>query len=327
MMVAVYHKEAEFSMVRNEFTFPSADGKTQLHGVEWLPEGGVRAVLQISHGVSEYILRYESLAEYLTARSFAVVGHDHLGHGGSVAPGGTRLYFGPKGSWNRVAEDLHTCRQRIRERFPGAPCFLLGHSMGSFLARTDLIRHPGAAEGVILMGTGQMSPVLVAGGQMIAALEERRVGERSSSPLVMQLAFGAYNKKFAPNRTAFDWLSRSTDNVDRYLSDPLCGGNPTIGLFREMLGGIHFITRPANLKNMDPRVPVLFLSGEQDPVGDCGKGVKRAFESFRRAGVRDVRCKLYPGMRHEILCEAERETVFQDIFDWLSARLPAPAVL
>ena len=310
-------------MVRNEFAFPSADGRTRLHGVEWLPEGDVRAVLQISHGVSEYILRYEPLAEYLTARGFAVAGHDHLGHGTSVPPGGTRLYFGPKGSWFRVAEDLSTRRKLIRERFPSVPCFLLGHSMGSFLARTDLIRHPGAVEGAILMGTGQMSPALLAGGRAVAALESRRVGEQSSSPLVMRLAFGAYNKKFAPNRTAFDWLSRNPDNVDRYLADPLCGGNPTIGLFREMLDGIHFITQPGNLKKMDPNVPILFISGEQDPVGDCGKGVKRAFEAFRRAGVRDVTCKLYPDLRHEILCEAERETVCRDLFQWLSARLPA----
>lgn len=310
-------------MVRNEFTFRSADGKTQLHGVEWLPEGDVRAVLQISHGVAEYILRYEPLAEYLTARGFAVAGHDHLGHGTSVPSGGTRLYFGPKGSWFWVAEDLNTRRNLIREQFPNVPCFLMGHSMGSFLARTDLIRHPGAVEGAILMGTGHMTPALLAGGRAIAALEARRIGLEHSSPLVERLAFGAYNKKFAPNRTAFDWLSRNPDNVDRYLSDPLCGGSPTVGLFREMLGGIRFITQPDNLKKMDPHVPILFISGDQDPVGDCGKGVKRAFEAFRRAGVQDVTCKLYPGLRHEILCEAEWETVFQDLFQWLSAKLPA----
>ena len=315
-------------MVRHEFTFPSSDAATQLHAAEWLPEEptAIRAVLQISHGVSEYILRYEPLAQYLTERGFAVAGHDHLGHGGSVPTGGTRLYFGPKGSWNQVAEDLRVRRQLIRSRFPGIPCFLLGHSMGSFLARTDLIRHPGEVEGAILMGTGQMSPVLLAGGTAIAALEAHRLGEARSSPLVEKLAFGAYNKRFAPNRTAFDWLSRDLDNVDRYIADSQCGGSPTIGLFREMLSGIRFITRQENVAKMDLRIPVLFLSGEMDPVGDCGKGVRRAYESFRRAGVQDVTCKLYPGLRHEILCEAERETVFQDLFDWISARL-SPSVL
>lgn len=309
-------------MVRNEFTFPSADGRTAIHAVEWLPEGDVRAVLQISHGVAEYILRYEPFAEYLTARGFAVAGHDHLGHGGSVAEGAARLYFGPRGSWSWVVDDLYTRRQLAGKRFPGVPCFLLGHSMGSFLARTYLIRYPGTVDGAVLMGTGQQSPALIAGGKAVAAAESARIGEDRASPLVEKLAFGAYNKRFAPNRTANDWLSVSTENVDRYLADPLCGGTPTSGLFREMLGGLTFIAKPENLKRMNLNTPVLFISGEMDPVGDCGRGVKKAFRSFQKAGVRDVSLQLYPELRHEILCEDCRETVYGNIFQWLEARIP-----
>lgn len=309
-------------MVRNEFTFPSADGRTAIHAVEWLPDGDVRAVLQISHGVAEYILRYEPFAEYLTARGFAVAGHDHLGHGGSVAEGAARLYFGPRGSWSWVVDDLYTRRQLAGKRFPGVPCFLLGHSMGSFLARTYLIRYPGTVDGAVLMGTGQQSPALIAGGKAVAAAESARIGEDRASPLVEKLAFGAYNKRFAPNRTANDWLSVSTENVDRYLADPLCGGTPTSGLFREMLGGLTFIAKPENLKRMNLNTPVLFISGEMDPVGDCGRGVKKAFRSFQKAGVRDVSLQLYPELRHEILCEDCRETVYGDIFQWLEARIP-----
>ena len=259
-------------MVRNEFTFPSADGKTAVHAVEWLPEGRPRAVLQISHGVAEYILRYEPLAEYLTARGFAVGGHDHLGHGGSVAPGGARLYFGPKGSWNWVVDDLYTRYNLLKRQFPDIPLFLLGHSMGSFLARTYLIRYPGTVDGCIIMGTGQMSAALVAAGRAVAALERRRVGEDQTSPVVDKLAFGAYNKRFAPNRTGFDWLSLNEENVDRYISDPLCGGNASIGLFREMLGGLRFIARPENLKKMNANTPILFISGAMDPVGTVARG-------------------------------------------------------
>ena len=310
-------------MVRNEFTFLSADGKTPIHAVEWLPEGPVRAVLQISHGVAEYILRYEPFAAYLTERGFAVVGHDHLGHGASVAEGAPRLYFGPKGSWDWVVEDLYTRRCLAGKRFPGVPYFLLGHSMGSFLARTYLIRYPGTVDGAILMGTGQMAPAVIAGGKAVAAEETLRVGEDQSSPLVQELAFGAYNKRFAPNRTEFDWLSVNSDNVDRYIQDPLCGGNPTIGLFREMLGGLRFIAKPENLRKMNLNTPILFISGEMDPVGDCGKGVKRAYESFRKAGVRSVFLKLYPELRHEILNEDGRETVDGDILQWLESRVPA----
>ena len=195
-------------------------------------------------------------------------------------------------------------------------------SMGSFLARTYLIRYPGTVQGAILMGTGQMSPALVAAGRTIAAREIRKVGEDHSSPVVMKLAFGAYNKRFAPNRTAFDWLSLDTGNVDRYLKDPLCGENPTVGLFREMLSGIAFITKGANLKKMNMNTPILFISGAQDPVGDCGKGVERAAASFRRAGARDVTVKLYPELRHELLQEAEAPQVCEDLYQWLSSKLP-----
>lgn len=312
-------------MVRNEFTFPSAGGGTAIHAVEWLPEGDARAVLQISHGVAEYILRYELFAEYLTARGFAVVGHDHLGHGDSVAEGAARLYFGPKGSWNRVVDDIYTRRQLAGKRFPGVPYFLLGHSMGSFLARTYLIRYPGTVDGAVIMGTGQQSPALIAGGKAVAAAESARIGEDKASPLVEKLAFGAYNKRFAPNRTANDWLSVSEENVDRYLEDPLCGGTPTSGLFREMLGGLTFVARPENLRKMNLNTPILFISGEMDPVGDCGRGVRKAYRSFQRAGVRDVSLKLYPELRHEILCEDCKETVFADIFQWLDEKVPVHA--
>lgn len=310
-------------MVRNEFTFPSADGKTDIHAVEWLPEGQPKAVLQISHGVAEYILRYEPFAEYLTARGFAAAGHDHLGHGSSVSPGGTRLYFGPKGSWKWVVDDLYTRRNLLGKRFPGLPIFLLGHSMGSFLARTYLIRYPGTVDGAILMGTGQMSPALIAGGKAVAALERRKVGEDRTSPMVDRLAFGAYNKLFAPNRTGFDWLSLDPENVDRYIADPLCGGNASIGLFRELLDGLRFISKPENLKKMNANTPILFTSGAMDPVGDRGKGVQRAYRSFQKAGVRDVSIQLYPELRHEILNEACREDIYQDLYQWLSEKLNA----
>ena len=279
-------------MVRNEFIFPSADGKTGIHAVDWAPETAPRAVLLVSHGVSEHILRYEPLASYLTVRGFAVAGHDHLGHGSSVAAGAPRLYFGPKGSWSLVVEDLYARRELAGRRYPGLPVFLLGHSMGSFLARTYLIRYPGTVAGAVLMGTGQMLPAVVAAGRLLAAREARKVGDAHSSPLVNKLAFEAYNQKFAPNRTAYDWLSVSTANVDAYLADPLCGGDPTIGLFREMLRGIADIEKQENLKRMNRNTPILFLSGQKDPVGDMGAGVRRAYRSFCRAGVRDVEMKL-----------------------------------
>lgn len=309
-------------MVRNEFTFPSADGRTAIHAAEWLPETAPRAVLVLSHGVSEHILRYEPFAAFLTEHGFAVCGHDHLGHGLSVAEGAPRLYFGPRGSWDDVVRDLYARRELAGKRFPGVPVFLLGHSMGSFLARTYLIRYPGTVAGAILMGTGQIAPAVLAAARLMAAEEARRMGEDHASPLVTKLAFETYNRRFAPNRTAFDWLAANEESVDRYIADPLCGGDTTTGLFREMLSGIAYVAKGENLRKMNLNTPVLFISGEDDPVGDMGKGVRRAYAAFRRAGVRDAELKLYPGLRHEILNEADRETVYRDILDWLESRLP-----
>ena len=181
-------------MTRSEFTFPSAGGKTAIHGAVWAPEGGVKAVLQISHGVGEYILRYDPFARFLAERGFAVVGNDHLGHGESVAEGSPRLYFGPEGSWNQVVDDLYQCRCLMGRQFPGVPYFLLGHSMGSFLARTYLIRYPGTVDAAVIMGTGQMPDALLRSARILTAAECRKVGEDQVSPLVDKLAFGAYNK-------------------------------------------------------------------------------------------------------------------------------------
>ena len=306
-------------MVKNEFTIPSGDKKTALHAVEWLPEDNPRAVLQVSHGISEYILRYEPLAEFLTGRGFAV-GNDHLGHGMSVAEGAPRLYFGEAGSWNTVVDDLDAVREWEVRKYSGRPYFLLGHSMGSFLARTYLIRYPGTVNGAILMGTGQMSP-----GRAIAAGESRRVGRTHPSPAIEKLAFETYNRAFAPNRTGFDWVSSDSAVVDGYAADPYCGESPSVGLFSEMLGGIAFITKQSNVAKMNRNTPVLFLSGEEDPVGERGRGVRRAYQSFRKVGVRDVDIKLYPGMRHEILNDTCRAEVFRDLAAWLLARLPVPA--
>lgn len=308
-------------MVQQEFTFLSSDGQTQLHAVDWRPEGGVRAVLQISHGVSEHIGRYQPFAAFLTSHGFAVAGHDHLGHGRSVPSGGAGLYFGGKGSWFQVVQDLDTRRSLARQRYPGVPYFMLGHSMGSFLLRTYLITCPGSTDGAIIMGTGQVGSALTAAGRLAAAEERLRTGDDRPSALIQQLAFGAYNRPLSPNRTGFDWLSAAPGNVDAYLADPLCGGSVTPGLFREMMRGLAFIRRPRNLRRMNRNTPILFVSGADDPVGGYGRGVRAAYESFQRAGMRRVSMRLYPGWRHEILNEDGKERLYRDLLQWLEAQI------
>ena len=306
-----------------EFTFLSTDGKTQLHGMRWEPDGGsVRAVLQICHGVAEHIARYDAFARYLNGLGIAVVGHDHLGHGLSLPEGGTPVYFGESNTWNTVVDDIYVLHQRIRLWYPDVPLCIMGHSMGSFLTRTYLIRYPGTVKAAVIMGTGWQPKAVIAGGMAVAKAVGAVVGENGTSDLVTNLAFGAYNKLFAPNRTSCDWLSADEGNVDAYMADPLCGADATVGLFRQMLSGIRFNQKLSNLRQMDPRIPVLFVAGEKDPVGDCGKGVRRTYQEFRRAGVQDCTLKLYPGLRHEILNEkAQQQQIFEDIGQWLTSKL------
>ena len=306
-----------------EFTFLSTDGKTQLHGMRWEPEGGsVRAVLQICHGVAEHIARYDAFARYLNGLGIAVVGHDHLGHGLSLPEGSTPVYFGESNTWNTVVDDIYVLHQRIRLWYPDVPLCIMGHSMGSFLTRTYLIRYPGTVKAAVIMGTGWQPKAVIAGGMAVAKAVGAVVGENGTSDLVTNLAFGAYNKLFAPNRTSCDWLSADEGNVDAYMADPLCGADTTVGLFRQMLSGIRFNQKLSNLRQMDPRIPVLFVAGEKDPVGDCGNGVRRTYQEFRRAGVQDCTLKLYPGLRHEILNEkAQQQQIFEDIGQWLTSKL------
>ena len=305
-----------------EFTFLSSDGHTQLHGAQWTPaDREPIAVLQIAHGVAEHILRYDDFARYLNDRGILVAGHDHLGHGKSLPEGGTPVYFGDGSTWETVVDDIHLLHDRLREQYPDLPILLMGHSMGSFLSRSYLIRYPGTVDAAIIMGTGHQSPAIVTGGRAIAKAAGKRHGFKAHSPRVEALAFGAYNKAFAPNRTEVDWLSASDNNVDAYIADPLCGQKASIGLFYEMLGGIRFISTPKNIASMNRNTPILFISGDKDPVGEMGKGVKRAYEAFRRAGVRDVELKLYKGLRHEILNEDCRAVVYNDLWSWIEKHL------
>ena len=307
--------------ITSEFFFPSSDGKTLIHVNQWTPsERRILGVVQIAHGVAEYGARYAPFARFLCGHGFVVVANDHLGHGQSLIPGGPMVYLGEKDGWWNVVDDMECLRSRVAKVFPDRPYFLFGHSMGSFLSRTHLIRYPGRLDGCILCGTGHQSPALIAGGKLIADREIRRLGKKAFSARADDLAFGAYNKAFAPTRTRFDWVSASEENVDAYIADPLCGGDTTMGLFRDMLDGLSYITRQSNMDKMDADLPVFFIAGDQDPVGDMGKGVRKAHDCFKKAGIRDLSIKLYHGLRHEILNEASRQYVYRDVLDWLEAR-------
>lgn len=307
-----------------EFTFLSSDGHTQLHGAQWTPaDREPIAVLQIAHGVAEHILRYDDFARYLNDRGILVAGHDHLGHGKSLPEGGTPVYFGDGSTWETVVDDIHLLHDRLREQYPDLPILLMGHSMGSFLSRSYLIRYPGTVDAAIIMGTGWQPEMTIRGGLLLAGILSGLKGPDAVSKMVTNMAFGAYNKAFGDKpRTPNDWLSADTDNVDRYMADPLCGADATVGLFRQMLHGIRFNQRQSHLRQMDREMPVLFVAGDKDPVGSCGKGVRQTYDAFRAAGMRDCTLKLYPGLRHEILNEkAYTADITKNIEAWLLSRL------
>lgn len=308
--------------ITSEFFFPSSDGKTLIHTNQWTPVSRETiGVVQIAHGVAEYGKRYEPFANYLCSHGFVVVANDHLGHGQSLIENSPMVYLGETDGWQHVVDDMEELRRRTAETYPDKPYFLFGHSMGSFLARTHLIRYPGVLTGCILCGTGHQSPAIIAGGKLVADREIKRLGKKAFSVKADDLAFGAYNKPFAPARTKFDWISANEANVDAYIADPLCGGDTTLGLFRDMLDGLACITNQSNINKMDKNLPVFFIAGDQDPVGDMGKGVRKAYSCFQKAGLKDVNIKLYYGLRHEILNETSKQYVYNDVLDWLTARL------
>lgn len=305
-----------------EFTYPSSDGVHQVHGVRWLPDATPRGVIQIAHGIAEYVGRYDDFARFLTSNGFVVTGNDHLGHGGTAGGPEEYGFLAPSDGWTHLADDVRALRLRTGADYPDLPCFLLGHSMGSFVARTYLIRWPGDVDGCILSGTGQEAPVTVACGKLLAGLFCRLRGSKSVSKTITNLSLGAYNRQFRPNRTGADWLSRDMNQVDAYAANPLCQFVPTVGMFHDMMGGLQFISNPTNLGKMDPDTPIYLFSGDRDPVGASGVGVKKVLGFFRRAGAKDVSIKLYPGGRHEMLNETNRAAVYRDTLDWLEAHLP-----
>lgn len=304
------------------FFFPSQDKKTTLHAMIWKGDQPPRAVLQISHGICEYIARYDHFARYLSEQGFIVVGHDHLGHGQSWQAAEREGFFAEENGWNLVVDDIESLRQQTARQYPGLPYFLLGHSMGSFLARTHLIRYPGRFTGVIICGTGQQPPRLVQLGWKVTDRISKFRSPFYRSKRVIDMTFGTYNRAFRPNRTNFDWVCGSEAVVDAYIQDRSCQFLPTVGLYRDMMEGIQFISDRENLKKMDRTTPIFFISGALDPVGEAGKGVDRAYQSFLFAGCANVSKKLYPSGRHELLNEDFRETVYTDVLQWMEKQMP-----
>lgn len=301
-------------------TVTTADD-TSLFTHRWLPDGEPKAVVQIAHGMAEHSARYARVAEALTAARYAVYAHDHRGHG-RTAGAADHGYFADRDGWARVVADLRQVTDYARAEHPGLPVFLLGHSMGSFLARSYVIQDSHDLAGLVLSGTAGDPGALGKVGAGVAALEARLRGRRHTSSLLDKLTFGQYNAAFKPNRTDFDWLSRDDAEVDAYVADPLCGNTFTSGFFADLLGGLAGINDPQQVAAVRRDLPVLLVSGDRDPVGDGGKGPRAVAQAYREAGLTDVTCTLYPEARHELFNETNRDEVLADVVSWLDAHLP-----
>ncbi|MCR5501694.1 MAG: lysophospholipase [Lachnospiraceae bacterium] len=307
--------------MKKEFTFPSADKKTTIHVTEWIPEGKVRGVIQIVHGMCEHIERYDDFAGYLTEHGFYVTGNDHLGHGRSVTGTEKLGYFEDGMQSGALIKDMRQLHLMTAERFPGISYFILGHSMGSFLTRRYIAKYGEELAGALILGTGYTPYPMLAFGMRLCRITAASKGETARSKAVNSLAFGSYNKAFRPAKSDYEWLSKEEDVVERYLSDPYCAYRFTVNGFYGLFRNIWFAQKETG--SIPEDLPVYILSGSEDPVGGNGKGVIKVFRDMEKAGIRDLGIKLYPGDRHEILNETNRSEVYEDIRSWLEGRLPS----
>lgn len=304
-------------MTKQEFQYDSRDGKSKIYACKWIPDGEVRAIFQIIHGMAEHIARYEEFAIYLCEKGYLVVGEDHLGHGRTAELNGAQKgYICEKHMDTVMVRDVHRLKKIIQQEYPGVPIFILGHSMGSFIMRNYMYRYGTGIDGAIVMGTGHQPRGLLRVSRGLAAIQGFILGDDHVSSFINKLAFGAYNKRIKPLKTPFDWLSRDDTKVRKYMEDPYCGFTFAVNGFKALFKLIWKLTDDENLEQMPLDLPVLMVSGEEDPVGNYGAAVKQVYESYVSLGMKDVTLRLYRDDRHEILNELDRETVYEDIYKW-----------
>lgn len=313
-------------MRKGHFIWEDAQGINH-YVYEWLPseDVDVKGIVQIAHGMAETAARYARLAEVLTKNGYAVYANDHLGHGKTAGSLEAVGKFG-KGSFHSMAEVMGQITRQIRSRYPQEmPLFVLGHSMGSFLTQyymgSFVVDHPLHVQGILLSGSNGKQGAALNVGIAIASIEAALRGDHYRSLMLTALSFGSFNASFKPNRTPFDWLSRDEREVDTYINDPYCGAVFTSGYFRDFFKGLQEINQTTHRQRIRKEMPIYIFSGEADPVGVHGKGVRKLIKAYEEIGVQDLTYKLYPGGRHEMLNETNRDDVMADIVGWLNARV------
>lgn len=285
----------------------------------WLPDGEVKAVLQITHGMTEHMGRYEAFARYLCSMGITVAGFDLRGHGKN--PGDAEVASFGEGGWAASIEDMRLFYELLEQRLTVVPHYMLGFSLGSFLLREYLTKYPdeGEVAGAIIMGTGHQPGWLLSIMMGIVNGQIKKAGFDKTTDLVRQLSFGTYNQKFKPNRTTADWLCADETELDKYLADPLVRKDISTGLFLELLGSMKRTGSAYEYDGWDTSIPILLISGQDDPVGDGGKGVQEISRRMKKSGMENVTIKLFPGARHDLLHEEKNgaDTSRKFIAEWI----------
>ncbi|MGI6032947.1 MAG: serine aminopeptidase domain-containing protein [Coriobacteriales bacterium] len=308
------------TIVRDPVRFTSHDGTSEIHGCIWYDPANVTptGIVQIAHGMAEYIGRYDDFARWLVRQGFVVAGHDHIGHGNSVSSPEQWGRIPASNGKHVLIEDLHTMRSVVGGHYPSnVPYFMFGHSLGSYILRSYITTHGEGLSGAIICGTGHVEPAVSKAGVLLARAIALKDGEDSVSTLLDDMSVGGYAKAVPDARTPFDWLSHNTDNVDAYIADERCGFKFSVGAMSVVAQITGEVCSFKSANRIPKSLPLLYIAGDEDPVGSQGAGVRKACEMAQRAGVLDTELKLYRGMRHEILNETGHEAVYEDVNAWL----------
>lgn len=297
-------------------TYLSSDKQHNIAYYVYTPDSNPSAVLQLSHGMCEFLERYENLADWFAERGVVVCGNDHLGHGGSCSNDDDYGYLGEKDGAEHLADDLEGLRLIMRKRYRSLPYIMLGHSMGSFAARAYAVRYPDSLDGLILSGTTGGEKHIGAAiflAKLVAALR----GGRYRSRFLRRLANGRCLGRFKGEKDPTAWLSKDMESRRNYKEDKRCSFIFTAQGYRDLFGLIKDISSDEWIAAYPRQLPTLIISGTDDPVGGYGAGVQSLCDKLQDAEVYELSLKLYQGFRHEILNEPERFTVYQDIYDWI----------
>lgn len=284
---------------------------------KWLPDEP-KGIILLSHGMTEHSQRYEGFGNFLKENGIGLYCHDQRAHGNRAVAEKSLGHLVPKKGWDEMTNDLVEISGFIKERF-SCPLFLMGHSMGSFLARWVIQTRSIDYAGLIISGTGGSPGFMGQGGLALAKISCALFGAEKPAPGLQKMNFGTFNRHFKPNKTAFDWLCSDPAQVEIYQADPLCGFTCSNGFFYELYDHVLRVNRPESDQNISANLPIYLLSGDQDPVGDMGKGVQAVYQHYLAAGVLDISLKLYPGCRHELLNEPNQLQVANDLLMWVKA--------